>query len=445
MRAFSWLLFLCALAAPAFCQPVLVEVLPPISLADAGQGATYETTVAPPRFDTDAARISIGFRSSFSANLAPADSSGAVSASYAAGAFNSGIVVQDRNGNVLARTKLEDFWSTNIAQVYDPRIVYDAKFDRWVMMAITPSTMRIAISQSGNPAGAWNRYSISIGSIDYSGLAVTRDYVVAVTDRNSFFDSRFILMPRATMYATAPGAQLAVTAYNTPEPAAPVATDDSTGAIYAAAGYDDLRLFEITPQGTITAGVFSLPLSYTDATVAPQQGSGGPPLDPGDSYIADAVVRNGQLYAIQSVAIQGNGASLHTALQWWKWPLGAASADGKVIEDPTGSEWYSYPSIAVNRRDDVLFAFTTFSPTTFPSFAYILRDAAGTQSAPSVLRAGEHRFLEERWGDYNTVVVDPANGIDFWAVGMYSETATQWASWWSRIQLDAPRRRAVRK
>lgn len=440
MRFLSRFLFACALAAPAFGQPVLVEVLPPISLADAAQSATYDTMVAPPRFDTDAARISIGFRSSFAADLAPADASGAVSASYIVGAFNTGIVVQDRNGNVIARTKLEEFWSQPF--VYDPRVVYDAKYDRWVTMAISPSTQFIGISQSGNPAGMWNRYSMSIGSIDYSGLVVTRDYVVAVTDRTAFAGSRFTLMARATMYAMAPGAPLSVTTYPTPEEATPVATDDSTGAIYAAAGWDEVRLYEFTPATSLVR-VFKLPLSYGDLSSAPQQGVGGPPLDPGDSYVADAVVRNGYLYAIQSVAIQGNGAALHSALQWWKWKLGAPDAEGRIIEDPTGTQWYSYPAIAVNRRDDVLFAFAVFSPTSFPSFAYILRDAAGNQTAPALLHAGESRFTQERWGDYNTVAVDPVNGVDFWAVGMYSETPTQWATWWSRIQLDAPRRRAV--
>jgi len=69
-------------------------------------------------------KATAGFRA-MSSPLAvvPADASGAVSARYVVGAFNGGIVVQDRTGQQLLQVGLDQFWADPAFAwgfVYDP-------------------------------------------------------------------------------------------------------------------------------------------------------------------------------------------------------------------------------------------------------------------------------------------------------------------------------------
>jgi hypothetical protein len=179
-----------------------------------------------------------------------------------------------------------------------------------------------------------------------------------------------------------------------------------------------------------------------DGDVAPQPGAG--PLQMGYGDVEAAVYRDGWLYAVHRIGYSTRTTDSN-ALLWWKVdPDGLRPAETGLI-DGTGV-LYAYPSIAVNRRGEMLIAFNTFSATTYPSAAYVFRDARGRTSNVAKLRDGDSSTtVTDRWGDYTTVVVDPANDRDFWTAQIYAATA-HWATYWAQVKVPATtKKRSVRR
>ena len=62
----------------------------------------------------------------------------------------------------------------------DPVVVYDRIADRWIVsqfsVSTTPYLQCVAVSQTGNPTGSWNRYSFSYTAFnDYPKMGVWPD------------------------------------------------------------------------------------------------------------------------------------------------------------------------------------------------------------------------------------------------------------------------------
>src|SRR5260221_10076984 len=91
-----------------------------------------------------------------------------------------------------------------------------------------------------------------------------------------------------------------------------------------------------------------------------------------------------------------------------------------------------YPSIAVNANNDVLIGYSRFSASQYASANYSFRlscNAANTLQSDAVLKAGEGPYYKvgvtsqkNRWGDYSSTVVDPANDLDMWTIQEYAAT-----------------------
>ena len=86
-------------------------------------------------------------------------------------------------------------------------------------------------------------------------------------------------------------------------------------------------------------------------------------METSDAFIRSNVVfRNSTIWYPQTVGIPAGGLT-HTAAQWTQLNTSGDVVQGGRVEDPTatatnGGFWYSYPSIAVNATDDVLFRHT---------------------------------------------------------------------------------------
>jgi hypothetical protein len=139
-------------------------------------------------------------------------------------------------------------------------------------------------------------------------------------------------------------------------------------------------------------------------------------------------------------------------VQWWQIapnnpPSSAPSvAQAGRIEDPNGILFYAFPSIAVNKHDDVLIGFSRFSSNQYASANYAFRsgsDIANTMRNDVVLKAGEAKYYKtysgasNRWGDYSHSQVDPLNDTDLWTIQEYAWTPgggfDRWSTWWGKI------------
>src|SRR5262249_4071134 len=145
-------------------------------------------------------------------------------------------------------------------------------------------------------------------------------------------------------------------------------------------------------------------------------------IDSGDARIQNVVYRNGFLWCVHSV-FPAEENVLPATVQWWQIaPNGAVVQRGR-IGDPSGATYFCFPSLGVNKSNDCLIGYSLFSAAQFPSGDYAFRfgsDPENTFRADVVLKDGEASYFKDhgggvnRWGDFTTTVVDPANDTDFW-------------------------------
>ncbi len=406
--------------------------------------------------------------------LIPPDTQGAVGPNHVMTTLNSQVRVQDRRGTNISTVSLNNFWkAVGNPDVFDPHLEYDSFNDRWIFSAAAngmtdKSSVLLAVSQNGDPTGNWYLFRVdadpsNVGWADYDTLGFNKDWIVVSVNMFpiSFLDPRLYIgeniyvFSKTNLYANGSG-QFTL-------------FQDNSGVG-----------FTMVPAGTITGPVGSEVLNLAAAYTAPTNdwgpedpflfGSGlqlgtnfGVDLD--DTRIMNVVYRNGSLWCSHTIFLPSSVAlfttPFHAAAQWWQ-----LSPDGEVqqlgrIEDPAGIASFAYPSIAVNRCNDVLIGYSSFSPTQFVSADYSFRfasDPPNTLQGDFVFKAGEAPYFKDfgsfrnRWGDYSATVVDPANDLDFWTLQEYAATPASftfgtnvisfdlWGTWWAQVDVaNSPR------
>jgi hypothetical protein len=116
-------------------------------------------------------------------------------------------------------------------------------------------------------------------------------------------------------------------------------------------------------------------------------------------------------------------------------PSGTIQQFGR-IDDPTGANYYAYPSITVNKYNDVLLGYSRFSATQYASANYAYRfakDPANAMRGEIVSKAGQGPYTLGRWGDYSGAAVDPVGETGLWTIQTYAATNNQWGTWWVNL------------
>jgi len=216
--------------------------------------------------------------------------------------------------------------------------------------------------------------------------------------------------------------------------------DTITGAV----GAEVLTNGVAFPIGSAAWQSFSPTLNF-----APQLGSTSL-IDTDDDRLLSCVYRNGSLWASHTVYLPAIGMPTRTAAQWWQISTAAGSV-GTVqqfgrIDDPSGANFYAYPTLAVNANNDVMVGYTHFGPGLYPSAGYSTRmasDASNTMEAGTTLKAGEAPYFKDfgtgdnRWGDYSSTVVDPVDDTSMWTIQEYAGQNNKWSLWWGRVNAGA--------
>jgi hypothetical protein len=222
-------------------------------------------------------------------------------------------------------------------------------------------------------------------------------------------------------------------------------------------------------------------ISGTSGGYAPQRQQqahlpSGTRLMTNDSRIQNAVLRDGTLWTTHTVMLAATPTAANVAvggtanvnpdvrsgIQWWaidptvETGLSTPPLQRGRIEDPTADnchngagnlrtadptcdtsteqkgQFFAYPSISVNKNNDMLIGYTQFSAVTYPSAAYSIRlstDPANTMRDPVVYRPGQANYnigsgsgtsRQNRWGDYSTAQTDPINDTEFWTLQEYA-------------------------
>jgi hypothetical protein len=424
----------------------------------------------------------------------PPDTHGAVGLNHLIVVHNGRVRIQNRAGGVVSNVSLVSFWAAlpnAPADVFDPKVLYDPYAGRWMMTAAAErrspgSSVMIGVSQSSDPTGSWNIYRIDADSTDllwadYPSIGFNKNWIVVhmnmypVTDGTGSFASHLYVFNKANLYAGGQGLYTLIKAPNLGGTMVPAITYDAAlPALYllqnwngSSGGSGYLGLYSIT--GAVGAEVLNVangtfptlvgtPNPWSSSTpeisgstdFAPQLSS-TLKVQNNDSRMQTLVYRNNSLWGVHTVFLPA-GSPTRSAVQWWELSTSGTVRQRGRIDDATGNTFYAFPSLAVNRDNDVLIGYSRYSPTQFVSGNYSFRagtDPLNTLRDDTVLKAGDATYYKagsatpprNRWGDFSSTVVDPANDRDMWTIQEYAATPTggsdKWGTWWGRVTLNA--------
>jgi uncharacterized protein (TIGR03437 family) len=407
----------------------------------------------------------------------PPDTTGAVGPQHIMTTLNSEIQIQTRSGAVLSRVALEEFWKTAgpIREfATDPHVLYDRAADRWVMCVLadpdlTTSALLIGASKTGDPTGAWSLYRINVDpagalSGDYPLLGFNDNWVVATVNmyrRSTFSRSQIYVFSKAEFYSASSATPHFTMFTDANDTWLPVLDFDHVSnrlfLVEEYAGVDGkLAVSEI--QGEVGNEKFLPERGFVEAqstwaeesqvrngNFAPQLGTGAR-IDTGDARMQSCVLRSAVIWCAHTVFLPAN-IPTRSAVQWIAFdPNSYQVRQFGRIDDPTAVNFYAYPSIAVNKNNDVLIGFNRFSVEQFPSADFVFRagtDPMNAMGPDTVIKAGEGLYVStkssgNRWGDFSGTVLDPLDDLTFWTIQEYGAGASgdgvpRWATWWAAI------------
>lgn len=420
-------------------------------------------------------------------NSIPPDTHGAVGPNHLMAVLNTQVRVQDRNGTALSTVTLNGFWSSlGNPDSFDPKLMYDPFAGRWIFVACanpesSTSSILIGASQTSDPTGNWNLYRVEVDPAhllwaDYPSVGFNKDWIVVQVNmfpiNSGSARTKVYAFSKASVYAG--GASASFTSFNNAlggsfnQTMVPAITYDNTlPTMYLVSTWSSaqgaLRIFTLT--GAV-GGETLTPTSFFPSSPTPwssdtngvgdfgQQAGSNQKIDNGDPRLQQVVYRNGSLWCAHQIFLPAGGSPTRTAVQWWQIdPASGAVAQRATIDDPTGTTSYAYPSIAVNKFNDVLIGYSRYAGTQFASANYSFR--AGTDPlnglrADTVLKPGTGQYYKtfdgdrNRWGDYSNTVVDPLNDVDMWTIQEYASTpasncfsnCARWGTWWGRVTAD---------
>ncbi len=405
----------------------------------------------------------------------PPDVNGAVGPNHVMTTLNSQVRIQNLTGTNISTVSLSSFWaSVGNPSTFDPKILYEPYNGRWIFTCAansdnSASAVLIGVSQTDNPTGAWNLYSIDADAsnnnwFDFPSLGFNKDWVVVTGNlysitSGSFQSGQVYIFKKADLYAHAVSPGVTILTPSNSATLSPAATYDNTiSTLYLlqrwngnSGGSGFMKLYTITgPVGseTLSGGIqFSTPNPWSGGppteNFGPQSGTANK-IAENDDRMSNTVYRNGSIWGVHTVFLPA-GAVTRSAVQWWQVSTTGTILQRGRIDDGSATEHFAFPSIAVNNSNDALIGYSKFSPSIFASSCYALRastDAVNTFQPEFLYKAGLATYFKtfsgtrNRWGDYSATMTDPM-GTDFWTVQEYANTPSssdRWGTWWAKVQ-----------
>jgi hypothetical protein len=397
------------------------------------------------------------------------DTMGAAGVDYFVELINGRFSVYRKNDGVRVQTStLNAFWNnagqtpTGINGAFDPRVVYDPHAHRWYAVAADngggANNYLFAISSSSDPTLPWTAFKIDSDTDDSNWadfpmigynpeavfLSANMAPLTALETRMSF-----AVIPKSSLLQSVPSTSGMTLLEDVPRP---VGTNALTPQLAVDAsnligintempvllhdfGAGTLYRAEIVSPGApsvVNVGAIGVPAAANPPTVdqpGPKQN-----IEANDGrFSATTVVSNGQIYGVQCI---DNGGGLASVRYMRIDAVTNAVLESQTIVDPVGRA-LTFPSIAVNQFGDVVIGVTGTSTTEFASsYAIVGKNPGGITSfaSPILLRAGTADYLQldsqnrNRWGDYSSTTVDPADPGIFWTSQEYVSSADHWST-----------------
>lgn len=400
--------------------------------------------------------------------VAPPDTDGDVGLNHYMQMVNLSFQIWDKNGNSLygpaaSSTLWDGFigpWTgTNDG---DPIVLYDEYSDRWIATQFSlpnypsgPFYELIAVSETGDPTGAWYRYAYEFSNMpDYPKFGVWPDgYYFTINQfappNLAWAGSAVCVLDRTAMTSGDPNAQMLFfnigTSYGSLLPAD---ADDATPPAANTPNYlmnmstNLLRLWEAdidwanTSNSTVSLvkSMSTQSFSYSGITIN----------QPGTSQTLDALstrlmyrlqYRNFGAYEVMLTnhSVNANGSG-QAGVRWYE--LRNYGSGWNIYQQGTfapadgDNRWMG--SVAMNGNGDIAIGYSVSGSSTYPSIRFAGQTAANSGSGvldvveTSIKEGSNSQTGVNRWGDYSMMSIDPSDDQTFWYTTEYSNGGWSW-------------------
>jgi hypothetical protein len=342
----------------------------------------------------------------------------------------------------------------------DPIVQYDKAAQRWILtqfsISTLPYTQCVAVSTSSDATGTYNRYAFSFGNAhysDYPKLGVWPDaYYMSFNtflDGTEFIGADACALNRSAMLA---GESATIICFQQPSTVASLLPSDMDGTIEPAAGEPafymnfgtnviQLWRFHVdftTPANSTFTGPTILPVADFTARCLHSCVK-----QPGTTQLLDAL-GDRPMYRLayrqfpDGVESLTFNHSITTGLRWYEVrnPNGTPIVYQQGTFAPDSStRWMG--SLAMDQSGDMALGYSLASTSIYPSIYFtgrVVTDTLGTMEGEQLIMAGSGSQTggQNRWGDYSSMSVDPADDCTFWYTQEYIESDGSF-NWNTRI------------
>ena len=417
-----------------------------------------------------------GPQGAFTVQFAPPDTVGAVGATQYVQVVNTGLAVFSKatKSVIHGPVPTNALWSgfgggceTN--NDGDATVVYDKAAGRWVIsqfsVSTTPYLQCVAVSQTSDATGAYNRYAFSYGNTafpDYPKTGVWPDgYYTTfnIFNGNSFGGAKLCAYNRAAMLSGAAATQQCFQLSTSFGGVLPSDLDGSTAPPAGSPNYlvnfgaNSLNLWKFHVDWTNTAnttlaGPTNIPVAAFTAACnggacIPQSGTSQKLDSLADRLMFRLAYRNiggsESLVVSHSVTTGTTRKDQHTGVRWYELrsPGTAPTVRQQSSYSPDSNyRWMS--SVAMDKLGDMALGYSVSSSTMHPAVRYTGRlagDPLNTmQAEASMIEGGGSQSGNRltRWGDYSAMSIDPVDDCTFWYTNEYLQANGSF-NWSTRI------------
>ncbi|OXY95556.1 hypothetical protein BEK98_15520 [Streptomyces diastatochromogenes] len=404
--------------------------------------------------------------------LRPPDTTGAVGKGQFVEVVNgAGFgVFSKSDGSLLKQVSFASFFGYSAQSIFDPRVLYDKKWNRWVISAEAfpeSSTVQKVFYAVSTSSDATKSFLISTFDppenpgdfYDFPQLGLDQDAVIVTAN---IFDSglnyvrtRAFGLAKADLY-NGIGTGFLYFDLGTPGTTAPPVVDDNNAndfLVSAKTSDNHLSLFKATGLGRSNEDIVQLPdvpvTAYTVPPAARQPGTASL-LDSSDSRFSQNSTQIGnQLLNIHTISLGGLPTPRYYQINT---DTSAVTTSGIVTESATSDDFNASVAgspVGGSATNAIGRMFFTWSSTQVNSPTHQVRVKSGgrLRTDPTDVTGGNTHstastFYDptgdpvERWGDYSAVTINPS-ATNTCAVGnrayVVNERQISTTSWGSRI------------
>jgi hypothetical protein len=389
--------------------------------------------------------------------LFPPDTHGAIGINHFVEVTNSHFDVFSKASPpaLVKSVTLATFFSYTAETLFDPRVVFDKTWQRWIVTAdafpesTTVQRLFIGISKTSDPTGPFFIYNVDVDFFnnndfyDFPQLGTDQDAVLFTANifsaAGGFRGADFFSIAKARLY-NGLGFSVPIFTGLAGTLAPPIVDDQNASTFLIAAPPSGTTLTKFTATDTshpsstrLVQSTVTVP-SYGVPPDAHQSGT-SQVLDTSDSRFVNASTQNGtDLWQTHTIALGPYPAPKFYRLNT---STNTVRQSGFYFASHTSDDFNA--SITANAAGNCFVTWTSTDASIrvnaqvrlsgkLSADAQITAGTAGFTSPTFLTGNFDPRFGTQRWGDYSAVTLDPSNGANAWLVNEKINSNSIWGS-----------------